>query len=143
MVAESAASSPVLRRVRLSPAAGRVDLSDTVLWRTSKSGKPRARTRAADRYPVSGLACELGEVADLSNTGMRVVARPGSVVPPVGSVGEFTIVSGSWRVRVRGRVVWHRGETGAGPQLGVQFIDLDAEAAAALFKAGSALRRSA
>ncbi len=78
---------------------------------------PRQHTR----YQTHGLACELGEVVDLSASGMKISCHRKPVVKR-GDVLEFSLRSGSQRVSLLGRVAWTRRASWHEHRVGVQFI---------------------
>lgn len=76
--------------------------------------------RASERFRVQGLSCALGEIVDLSATGMRLRHKGR---PPVraGDVHAFTVESESQAVRAQGRVAWVRRRGVGTFEIGVQF----------------------
>lgn len=106
--------------------------------RNSASGRVRY-ARSGERFVAHGLTCALGEVLDLSATGLR--ARTGGRPPmTVGASCAVVVTSEGQQVRVTGTVVWVR-RVGRGPlaflgpavhEVGVRFVDVRPGVAAAL-----------
>ena len=79
--------------------------------------------RHADRYQTIGLNCDVGEVVDLSATGMKVsCARKPAIAR--GDVVTFSIRSATQRLVVMGRVAWTRRQGLRAHTIGVQFLNL-------------------
>lgn len=87
--------------------------------------------RRAERYQTTGLSCPVGEICDLSASGMQV-RSPRRPVPRRGEIRQFSISSGSQRLEVTGRVVWVRRASFRGFRLGVKFLHLKPGVEAAL-----------
>jgi hypothetical protein len=104
-----------------------------VAWNPFSKPSKQLRARAAERHDAHGLRCALGELADLSTTGMRVLGNGKCMIDP-GQVLPLVISNGGQVVRVQGEVVWVRKPAfGSGAfQIGVRFLDVRAGQAAAL-----------
>lgn len=121
------------------PAVGRVKTparlaEPTVMaWRLNGRGAAGAgsRPRRSERYRTNGLTCPLGDVVDLSGTGMRVRS---SVRPPVkhGDVTQLSLASDSQRLVVAGRIAWVRRTSWRAFEAGIQFLDMTAASSAAV-----------
>src|SRR5580765_89420 len=91
-----------------------------------KFGRARAAmaARRDDRYKTDNLRCHVGEVLDISSSGMRVRCKE---KPPFqnGGVEMFGITAGTQKLPVEGRIVWIRRASWRSSQyeMGVQFID--------------------
>jgi hypothetical protein len=89
---------------------------------------PRRRDkRHRGRLRVELLKCVLGDVQDLSATGMRV-RRRGRLMIKVGDVHELTLSSLVGRQTVRARVMWIKKVSFFRHDLGLQFENLTPEA---------------
>lgn len=87
--------------------------------------------RRATRHTAMNLACELGAIVDLSQTGLRIqcAGRPGV---EIGSQVKLTVSSPMQRLTVSGQVVWvHKPLLKAG-QVGIKFVNTSEAAARAL-----------
>lgn len=87
--------------------------------------------RRATRHAAMNLACELGAIVDMSQTGLRIqcAGRPGV---EVGSQVKLTVSSPMQRLTVSGQVVWvHKPLLKAG-QVGIKFVNTSEAAARAL-----------
>lgn len=86
--------------------------------------------RRADRVVPDGLSCQLGDILDLSETGLRIrsVGRPRV---EVGSQLTLTIASALQKLSVKGQIVWVRKSL-LGGMVGVRFVDTPPALAAAL-----------
>jgi len=98
-------------------------------WSGGKPGGHRARS--AERFTALGLQCALGDVVDLSTTGLRVRChtRPGV---SKGELLTIAIASESQRVRVAARVAWIKRQGLTGACVGLQFVDVRPGIAAAI-----------
>lgn len=94
-------------------------------------GKGGGIPRHAERYETMGLACPLGEISDLSASGMQVRCT-GRAPAAKGDIRQFCISSGSQKLEVTGRIVWIRRAGWRGFRIGVHFLHLKPGAAAAL-----------
>lgn len=93
------------------------------------AGKPTGENnRKAGRLKCELIQCELGEVLDLSRSGMRVKSKSRSGVNK-GEAYSLTIVGPGSKVTVGGRVVWLKKNGLFGAELGIEFISIPAEAA--------------
>ncbi|MFM9995500.1 MAG: DnaJ domain-containing protein [Phycisphaerales bacterium] len=79
--------------------------------------------RRHERHAAHGLSCELGEVVDLSASGMKLNCAKKPTVKR-GDVLEFSLRSSQQRINVQGRVVWTRRQSWREHRVGVQFINL-------------------
>lgn len=89
----------------------------------------------AERYPTVGMSCPLGQVRDLSATGMRVrsESRPNL---KRGESRQFTVGTAAQRLRVTGRAAWVRRVSLRAFEIGIQFMDLTPAQSAALVQLG-------
>lgn len=76
--------------------------------------------RSAERYRTFGITCMLGEVIDLSETGMRVRSRPGLPIRR-DETRRWTLEVGSDQLALDGVVRWRRRRGLRGFELGVEF----------------------
>ncbi len=90
-----------------------------------KGGSPArpAVPRKHERYQTSGLSCPLGELLDLSQSGMRIGCEKRPAVKP-GDVVPLSIRSASQQLSVSGRVMWMRRKSWRAFHVGFQFIDV-------------------
>jgi hypothetical protein len=94
--------------------------------------------RGAGRLMVSrDVRCNLGDVIDLSITGMRVLASKATC----GVVG-LSVIAPGFSVRLKGDVVWSKRLGFRKHMLGVQFLDVDPYASALLTRIASEHRVS-
>lgn len=102
-------------------------------WTPFGKQSKELRARSAERHDAYGLRCAIGDLEDLSATGMRVKGS-GKCHVDVGQSLPLVISNGGQTVRVQGEVVWVRKPTfGSGAfQVGVRFRDVRASLAAAL-----------
>ncbi len=103
-------------------------------WGGSSPNSGNARppvARAAQRFPAIGLRCPLGDVADLSMTGLRARCRGRPALQP-GDAMTLVIESDTQCIRVSGRAVWVRRVGLRTFEVGVQFFDVRPGIAAAL-----------
>jgi hypothetical protein len=87
--------------------------------------------RRAERYQTNGLRCPLGDLVDLSASGMQIrcAKRPAAAR---GEIRQFTISTGSQKLELAGRVVWVRRAGWRGFRIGVHFVNLKPGTEAAL-----------
>lgn len=92
----------------------------------------RGVRRSHGRLQQDTLACDMGPVSDLSAGGMRLICRR---VPK----GEFTVTlyDAGERVEVTAQVAWSRRIGFFKHEVGVQFINVDAEMARRLTTAAT------
>lgn len=87
-------------------------------------GTPRVRPRRDERIKAQNLRCALGEVVDLSASGMRIRVKG---KPPFakGDVQTYRIDSSSQRLTLQAAVMWIRrcGVLSKDWELGVRFTD--------------------
>lgn len=91
---------------------------------TARSRRPAGlNQRLTPRFAAQQLSCPLGELLDVSLTGMRVACKG---KPPVvrGGVLRFTIGSGSQRMALAGQVVRVRRKGLRAFELGVMFVGI-------------------
>lgn len=89
----------------------------------------------AERYPTIGIACPLGQVRDLSATGMRVRSESKPDIKR-GESRQFTVGNDSQRLRVTGRAVWVRRVSLRAFEIGIQFIGVTPASSVALVQLG-------
>lgn len=89
------------------------------------------RPRSNERFPAVGLKCPMGDVMDLSITGLRARSRHRPEMKPGDSV-TLVVESESQQIRVTGRAVWVKRAGWRAFEIGVQFIDVRPGIAAAL-----------
>lgn len=65
------------------------------------------RMRAAERHEAHGLRCPLGQLLDLSTTGLRCRA-PGKPSVAKGTVVPLVLQNANQTIRLMARVVWVR-----------------------------------
>ncbi len=114
-------------------------LFDRLRRKAGEGGKPDVGARAADepcrrrseRFATTVLTCLMGEVQDLSTTGMRVLARQVPPVPP-GMLIEFELESPTDAVTVVGRLVRVERRKPSGYDIGIEFQKLTPDLVAAL-----------
>ncbi|CAG1001113.1 Chaperone protein DnaJ [Phycisphaerales bacterium] len=103
-------------------------------WFAEKAPGPR-RPRSAERYQATGLSCLLGDVLDLSTSGVRIRCHQSPAVTK-GDTVSLAIKSESQSVRVSARVVWVRRAGLRGALVGLQFVNVRPGIAAALEQLG-------
>jgi len=89
-----------------------------------KTRKRSLVPRRDTRYPVDEVGSTLGEVLDLSSSGMRVRVKSKPTLEP-GQEETFSVAAHGKSIWVHGRVVWRR-RVGLWPpthEFGVQFLD--------------------
>ncbi|MHC5003055.1 MAG: DnaJ domain-containing protein [Planctomycetota bacterium] len=80
--------------------------------------------RSAERHQTNLINCELGQIADLSRTGMRVKSGSKPKVK-VGQLVQLTLQSPGDTIPVIGRIVWVRRQGLRGSyQVGVMFVNI-------------------
>lgn len=89
------------------------------------------RMRNAERHGTHGLRCVLGELLDLSVTGLRAKSSQKPTVA-AGTLLPLLIQNESQSVRVQGYVMWVRKVRLSEWQVGVRFIDVKPGIVAAL-----------
>lgn len=87
--------------------------------------------RAGERFAAVGLSCPLGEVVDLSTTGLRARSRKRPEVRR-GDMMTLLVESEAQQIRVTGRAAWIRRAGLRAFEIGVQFVDVRPGIAAAL-----------
>jgi hypothetical protein len=87
--------------------------------------------RRATRHKVDALECDLGEVLDLSSTGMRVACR-GKPPIRIGQSGSIRLQTVSGAVPLTGRVAWLRRVGIRRFEVGVDFLNVTRQLGAAL-----------
>ncbi|MCE7974620.1 MAG: hypothetical protein DYG92_09925 [Leptolyngbya sp. PLA1] len=101
-----------------------------------KSAAKVIRPRAGERFGVSGLSCPLGEVVDISASGMRV-RFSGSAPLSKGATATIAVTNEGQSVRVTARVIWIRkGGLLRANELGLQWVNVRPGIAAALVQLG-------
>ncbi|MFO0832102.1 MAG: DnaJ domain-containing protein [Phycisphaerales bacterium] len=91
------------------------------------------QARRAERHDAHGLRCALGELTDLSTTGMRVTGE-GKCPIDVGQMLPLVISNGGQSIRVQAEVVWvTKRAFGRGKfEVGLKFRDVRKSLAGAL-----------
>ena len=79
------------------------------------------RQRKGGRVNCHGVTCTLGEVVNISASGMRVIAK-GAIEP--GTEGLITIQALDGPLVIPGRVVWSKKKNWGKSEAGVQFVGL-------------------
>ncbi len=102
----------------------------------TKAKTSKHTERAHARIAVDRLRWQLGEVLDLSESGMCVRLALGAV-PAIGSIQKFNLRSGTTTVEVLGRIQWLSNQRRGSSSIhaGIRFIDLSPEQGAAIFHA--------
>lgn len=106
-----------------------------MLWGTSvrTSASQGFRARRYTRYRTPDLTCPLGQVIDLSASGARIRGR--GVTPfSRGSTVQITLSDSAHTHAVVGRVAWTRRSGLTRFEMGVQFVGLTKDDAAAIAK---------
>jgi Tfp pilus assembly protein PilZ len=104
-----------------------------------KFGRARAAmvARRDERYKTESLRCHVGQVVDISSSGMRVRCKE---KPPFqnGGVVAFGITAGTQKLPVEGRIVWIRRASWRSSEyeIGVEFRDQRPAVRAALSTMG-------
>jgi hypothetical protein len=96
-----------------------------------RSGGASDNSRRATRHQTNLLTCQLGDVADISRTGMRIKC-PSRPPVKVDQMLQLKLESTGQRIAVLGRVVWVRRKGLKAYQIGVQFVNVKSSVAAAL-----------
>lgn len=93
-------------------------------WLTGEPPKQH-RMRLAERHEAHGLRCPLGELLDLSLTGLRCKCEQKPQVAK-GAVIPLVLQNNSQTIRLMARVVWVRkaGLIGGTWQVGLHFLDV-------------------
>lgn len=94
----------------------------TKMWRANP---PRERVSRAARYSTQGFSCLLGDVEDLSATGMKVRC-PGEPGVTRDELLQMRIASPFQQVPVRARVAWKKQDADGTWAVGLQFSELPA-----------------
>lgn len=110
-------------RAELSCTMGLLDQLSNLFGGSKKSARPAsAQTPRADRHKTVGFSCRLGQVLDMSSSGMRVQMdeKPDLTT---GRVLEISVASPLQRCSLKMRVAWIR-KMHEGWHVGFQFIDV-------------------
>jgi hypothetical protein len=103
------------------------------LWSRGAQGKRGRRRdgRRARRYQSNVLSCDLGQVVDISRTGMRVRCAS---KPPIklGQTLPLSVQSQEQRVRVSAVPVWIKRRGLRSHQVGLRFVNITLSMSAAL-----------
>jgi len=85
----------------------------------------RGETRRFERHATENVSCDLGDVADLSEGGMRVVTQGR---PPVrtGQIHSLIIQAGEFQIAVPGRFVRMKRLSFRRYETGVEFVNVSA-----------------
>ncbi len=102
-------------------------------WNPLGKQPKQLQARRHERHDAHGLRCALGELADLSTTGMRVKGS-GKCPVEIGQPVPLVISNGGQTIRVQGEVVWVRKPAfgGGAFQVGVRFTEVRKSLSAAL-----------
>lgn len=92
--------------------------------------------RRHGRVVCQDLACSLGEILDLSASGMRVKA--GRQAPPDGTMMTVVVRTFDGDLTLACKVVWNRRSGVFGRELGITFLNVDRKTQAALTRVGRA-----
>lgn len=103
--------------------------------KSSKHRTPSTDRRKADRHTTNILNCKVGEIVDISTTGMKIKC---ACKPPikVGQVLEAKLESTSHRLPVTGQVMWIRRKGLKSFEVGIQFVNLKKSVIAAIESLG-------
>lgn len=93
-----------------------------------------AGTRRRERYPTSTLTCVLGEVVDVSQSGLRVRGT-GRVPAKVGQVVHIAVSTERQRVSCSVRVVWTKWKLRS-YEMGLEFVETSKGARIAIEQLG-------
>lgn len=95
-------------------------------WWTSKGLKRDGseNDRSADRYTASGLSCVLGEIEDISLSGVRIRCKGESPIN-ANEVLQLTIKRGSGVLKVVAKVVWVSRPLFSAAKMGLRFVETD------------------
>jgi DnaJ-domain-containing protein 1 len=103
-----------------------------VWWFTKRNGPDQGRrARAAERFVAAGLSCALGDVLDLSATGVRLRGS-GKVKVDLGDILTITVASENQSVKVQSQVVWVRRRGLGRQEIGLKFVNVRKGVATAL-----------
>lgn len=99
--------------------------------------------RKNGRFRCELLECSLGEVRDLSPTGMRVIRKARKPMK-VGKVRRLKVCSLFGTIRLRAKVVWSHMSAERINELGLTFLDITPDQAEAIKEAAycSSVRRT-
>ncbi|MCK4873005.1 MAG: DnaJ domain-containing protein [Phycisphaerales bacterium] len=89
------------------------------------------RRRRHRRYQTAGVTCDLGELLDLSRSGVRV-ACDGKPTVVEGERATLTLTAIDGAVRVTGHVVWIRRTGVRRREIGIAFVTMPPDTEAAL-----------
>jgi hypothetical protein len=91
--------------------------------RSANGGAASGESRRAERHRTNLLSCDLGDVVDISNTGMRLRCAS---KPPVRSGQVLTIKLQSAQVRlpIAGQVVWIKRKGLKTYEVGLRFVNM-------------------
>jgi hypothetical protein len=94
-------------------------------WPTREPKRdPSENGRAADRYSASGLTCVLGEIEDISLSGIRIRCS-GETPINANEVLQLTIKRGSGTLKVVAKVVWVSRPLFSAAKMGLRFVEMD------------------
>ena len=82
------------------------------------------RPRRDERYETSGMSCHLGDVVNLSASGMQI-STPDKPAVSKGELKQFVLRTNRQTLTMSGNVVWtrHRSPPSGQYAMGVQFVD--------------------
>lgn len=92
-------------------------------WKKRTASEIAQRPRRGERFPAVGLSCHLGQVLDLSASGMRV-QHAGRPVIDRGAVVQLGIRNQTQKVQVSARIAWVNRTSWKTYEIGFQFIDV-------------------
>jgi hypothetical protein len=97
--------------------------------------KTTQAARKAERFRTDGFSCPMGDVVDLSSSGMRVRSEQKPLLKK-GDAHQFHVRTCGKQFVVNGRVAWVRRKgLLSGPyELGIEFVGVTADAARAIAK---------
>jgi hypothetical protein len=99
-------------------------------WKEQPPSEPSANARRGGRVRVEMIGCSLGDVLDISVSGMRAGLRGNA--PEQGAQMPVTVQGLTSRIELKGRIVWVRRTGWRRFEVGVNFEDVSDEARAQL-----------
>lgn len=95
-------------------------------WRWKKNSKPGDagwKLRKADRFSGDTVSCALGDIADVSASGMRVICQ-GKPPVSVGGTVPLRLKFGDGSLKLKAQVRWCKRKGIKTHEIGLKFIDL-------------------